>query len=182
MKNVKSYSVTVRMLRNAEHFDLFRFISTHTNPLIGSVPVAQPTWNVFYNWFQKEDIIFKRGAGSIETKYINEANSERHNAFSMFRGSINVAVNSFDAAEKDAAVKLTEILKNYKAIGTASMTEVDALIINMIQELANPRYADAVDKLGLTAIIDNLEETNDKFRKLYEDRAQKLEASEATGS
>jgi hypothetical protein len=182
MKTVKSYGRVVDLFRNGEHFDFHRFIVAHTSPIIAGAPGSLPLWNVFNNLFHREDIIYKRSSVSIETKYLNEANSARRNAFAVFRGKVNVAAIGLDGAERDAAVILGEILKNYKAIRTASMTETDALIVNMIQDLAKPRYAAAVQTLKLAAVVDKIEETNNSFMSLYEERARNLEDSEEQGT
>ncbi|MDR1356254.1 MAG: DUF6261 family protein [Tannerellaceae bacterium] len=183
MKSVKKYVSIVHSFRNGDHFDFYKFISTHINPLISAVPEAQSAWYIFYNLFQQEDVIFKKSLWSIETKYyISEANIARHNAFSVFRERINTVAGDFDETEKEAAVILTEVLKIYKAIGWASITEVGVLIINMIQDLARPRYAAAVKTLKLESLISRMGEANDKFMNLYEERAKRLEASGATGT
>ncbi|MDR1357280.1 MAG: DUF6261 family protein [Tannerellaceae bacterium] len=182
MKTVKNYGRIVDLFRNGEHFDFHRFIVVYANPLITGVPESQPLWNVFHNLFLREDIIYKRSSGSVETKYLKEANIARRSAFAVFRGSVNVAAIGSDGAEKEAAVILTEILKNYKAIRTAPMTETDALIVNMLQDLDKPRYAAAVQTLKLASIIEKIETENDRFMSLYEERARNLENSEEQGT
>jgi hypothetical protein len=150
--------------------------------VLADISDLSPRWNIFYNLFEQEDIIFKKSAKSSETKYIDEANRYRRDLFYMVKRRVSSAALSFDADDREAAERLTEIVDNYKAIGTATMVEVSALITNMVQDLNKPRYTDALTKLGLLAVAGKLEEANERFRELYLERAQNLETAEQAGT
>ncbi|MDR1344858.1 MAG: DUF6261 family protein [Tannerellaceae bacterium] len=183
MKSVKAYSKLVFRLRNSEHFDFFEYIIQTVKPRINSVPAVVPMWNPLVPLFEKEDIIFKKSAKSYETKYISEANKQRYDVYMMMRRRIESAVFSFEEPEKDAGVKLTEILDNYKGIGSATMSDTSALITNMVQDLElKPRYSEAAAYLGLTNVISRIKKENEAFREIYMERAQSLEESELKGT
>ncbi|MDR1356397.1 MAG: DUF6261 family protein [Tannerellaceae bacterium] len=182
MKSVKIYTRLLHFFRNSEHFDFFKFIVSFIVTRISGIPEILQSWNVFNGLFEKEDVIFKKSAAAIETKYIADLNSERHSLFTLFRRKVSLSEISLDATERDAAVKLNEVLTNYKSIGKAPMVEVSALIINMLQDLDKPRYATPVTTLDLSDVISKLEAANDKFRSLYQERFQNLETSEELGT
>ncbi|MDR1356587.1 MAG: DUF6261 family protein, partial [Tannerellaceae bacterium] len=111
-----------------------------------------------------------------------EAGQKRYDIFMMFHRTIDAASYSYTAADKEAATILQEILKNYKAIGSATMTETSALIVNMVEDMGKSRYADAAKTLSLTGTVAKLAEANDEFRELYIERANSLEDSEEMGT
>ncbi|MDR1356536.1 MAG: DUF6261 family protein [Tannerellaceae bacterium] len=182
MKSIKNYSRMVHLFKNSEHYDFHKYVSDHTLPRISLIPESKPSWMVFHSLFEKEDIIFKRSSKSAETKYINDENQKRHGAFSTIRRKVSAGEISFDPVEKAASILLTEVLDNYKGISTASMVDASALIVNMLQDLGKERYSKAVGALDLTAAVSALEEANDVFRALYEERFQNLETIETQGT
>ncbi|MDR1357396.1 MAG: DUF6261 family protein [Tannerellaceae bacterium] len=182
IKSVKNYSRIVTRFRHGEHYDFHEYISDTVEPSLGSVPEVLPAWTAFKTLFQKEDIIYKKSATSNETKYVREAARRRIDIFQMFHHRIDSAKYSFNDVEKDSATKLGEILHNYKGIPSATMSEASALITNMIQDLAGARYATPLGKLGLDAVVSELEKANNEFREIYKERALNLEASEMKGT
>ncbi|MDR1357035.1 MAG: DUF6261 family protein [Tannerellaceae bacterium] len=182
MKSVKNYTKLTHAFRNGEHFEFHKYIDDHSQPVVGGVPEASPAWAVFHNLVGQEDIVYKKSAAANETKYITAANRERYDIYTMVRQSVSAATHSFDEVVKERAVRVMEVLTNYKKIRTATMAEASALIFNMIQDLGKDRYAADVDKLGLKDAVAKLSASNDAFRKLYEERAENLESSELKGT
>jgi hypothetical protein len=182
MKIIKAYLVLLSRLRNNEHYDFFQNIDGFILKKIKDISEIIAIWTSFHNFYLREDDIYKRSAKAVETKYINEIHQQRGAVFMLVRRSIEAALYNFDDKKKEAAVKLTEVNDNYKSAANAAMTESSALLHNMIEDLRKPRYVDAVAALGLTEAVEKLEELNEKFKDVYAERTQSLEASGEQGT
>ncbi|MDR1356151.1 MAG: DUF6261 family protein [Tannerellaceae bacterium] len=182
MKSVNTYSAVIHPLRNGEHYDFHDYVSAAVRPALDLIPEIKPAWGLVASLFGKEDLIYKRSSASVETKFIVEAGQLRFDIYMMFHRTVDAASYSYDAASKEAAATLREVLDNYKAIASATMSETSALIVNMVEDMAKPRYADAAKALNLTAVVGKLDEANDNFRNLYIERANSLEYSGTMGT
>jgi hypothetical protein len=182
MKVIKAFKRLLHLLRNNEHVNFLMNIVAFVKVRRDSITEILPSWTAFLKQYEREDDIYKRNAKQVETKYIAEAHQERYDAFMMFRRSVEAAAYSHDAAIKDAYVKLNETLENYKTVTTAPITEVSALVYNMIEDLRKPRYAEAVEELDLEAVVDKLEDANIKFLDIYAERTQNMEEFEEQGN
>jgi hypothetical protein len=181
MKTIENCKSLVKKLRNGEHFDfhevIVEFVKSHVS-LIAPIIIL---WNAFLQAFEKEDIVYKHSSKLSETKLIRDLERRRKNAFLELKRGIESASYSDDIDKKAASIKLGEVLENYKKITTAPITEVTAMVFNMIQDLKSPKYGDAVAELYLTAVVTSLEDKNDELKALYVERAQSLSEYEHTG-
>ncbi|MDR1356165.1 MAG: DUF6261 family protein [Tannerellaceae bacterium] len=182
MKIIKAYLVLLSRLRNNEHYDFFQNIDGFVVKRIKDISEIAALWTPFHTYYIREDDIYKRSAKAIETKYINEIHQRRGAVFMFVRRSIEAALYNFDDKKKEAAVKLTEVNDNYKSAANAAMTEVSALLHNMIEDFRKPRYEAAITTLGLTDAVEKLEELNEEFKNVYAERTQNIEASGEQGT
>ncbi|MDR0750939.1 MAG: DUF6261 family protein [Tannerellaceae bacterium] len=182
MKTIKKFALLVAHLKNGEHYEFYYEIIRVVNLIIGSLGDLGKFWLLFTNVFQQEDEAYKHSAKAYETKYINEANTERKNAYMFVKMSIEAALRDASTDRKDAATKLDAVLYNYKKILAASMVETSALITNMIQDFRLPRHAAALDTLELAGAVTNLEERNEEFIDLYTEREKSRGDAERRGT
>ncbi|MDR2388166.1 MAG: DUF6261 family protein [Tannerellaceae bacterium] len=182
MKLITNYLTLIRRLRNAEHFDLFENIVEHIRSLTLKPAALVPIWNILSQLFEKEDEIYKRDIKSVETKQINESNEKRKAAFMAFKRHVEAATYDETDAIREAGLALTELTEKYADAYKAPMTEISALIFNMIQDLERPRYAAAVTTLGLAAAKDRMERENEAFKAIYTERTYNLEETKSKGN
>ncbi|MDR0750373.1 MAG: DUF6261 family protein [Tannerellaceae bacterium] len=182
MKIIKKFAMLVNHLRNGEHYEFYYEIIRFVSLISSSLGDLSKVWLLFVNAFQHEDDVYKHSAKASETKYISKANAERKNVFAFIKMTIETALLGADPAGKEAAVKLSEILDNFKKIPFASMTETSALITNMIQDLRLPKYATPLGVLALTATVNRLEDLNENFIDLYAEREDSRIYAEQRGS
>ncbi|MDR1343970.1 MAG: DUF6261 family protein [Tannerellaceae bacterium] len=182
MKLIKKFKRLLHLLRNNEHFDFFRNIIDFVKGCEANIQEIQAPWKVLSKQFEREDDIYKRSAKASETKYIVEANRKRGDSYMMLRRSIEAASYSQDAKVKEAAVKLNEVIENYKTASSAPMTEVTSLVYNMVEDLRKTRYSEAITVLSLESEVDSLEATNEEFNKIYSERVQAMEHNEEQGN
>ncbi|MDR0749204.1 MAG: DUF6261 family protein [Tannerellaceae bacterium] len=170
MKTVNKFHKLIYRVRNGDHYEFYDEIISFVQERIASLGDLLKLWTVFVTVFQKEDDIYKRSQKSAETGDINEANKDRLDQYRLIRGTVETAAFSKDPAVRQAAVKLSLVMNNFKAVSSASMTQASALIKNLIQDLRRPAYAPYVTTLALTAATDALEQYNDAFKALYKER------------
>jgi hypothetical protein len=172
----------ITRLKNNEHYDFFMNIVDFVKDCVSAIPEIAVLWASFMKQFTKEGEIFKRSAMAVETKYIKEANLRRSGAYMLIRRSIEAASYSPDSKKKNASEKLGEVLRNYKSIASVAMTEVTALVANMIEDFRKPRYSGSVTELGLVDAVSSLEEVNNEFKEIYKERVLNMETSEVQGT
>ncbi|MDR1344219.1 MAG: DUF6261 family protein [Tannerellaceae bacterium] len=182
MKVIKAFKRLLSRLRNSEHIFFLMNVVNFVKANLENITEIIPVWNAFLKQYEKEDDIYKRSTKMVETKYVTEAHQKCYNAFMMFRRIVEAASYSEEPDVKDAYTKLSEILDNYKTVTTAAITEVSAMLYNMIEDLHKPRYACAVAKLGLGTAVDNIEAANNEFINIYSDRTQNMETFDEQGT
>ncbi|MDR1644839.1 MAG: DUF6261 family protein [Tannerellaceae bacterium] len=182
MKAVEPKLSFISRLRNAEHFEMHEEINEGLKRLEQKLGNIFPLRSAYAALFGKEDMIYKRSAKAIETKYLNQVDKTRRSLYQMIKLRVDSASYSFDADEKDASVKLTEVIENYRNITAGSMVDVSALAYNLIQALRQSRYATAVATLDLGEAVDKMEEFNESFKALYIERAESYNAADNQGN
>ncbi|MDR1645159.1 MAG: DUF6261 family protein [Tannerellaceae bacterium] len=170
-------------LRNAEHFDMYKNIrdaiaARALKPLSLLTP-----WNAFDRSFAKEDVIYKRYFHKIETRHVTEAHENRRIRTMGLKRTLEAGTYNIDPLIKKAAEDLLEVMNNYADILRSPMTEVTAMIFNMIQDMELPKYAaDSALVPGAAATIALLEQANNAFNELYLERTGKEEDMKTEGS
>jgi hypothetical protein len=172
MKTINKFNGLTHRLRNGDHFEFYDEIARFVQGRAASLGDLLKLWTVFTEVFQREDDIYKRSLKSYETADINEANKDRIDQYRLIRGTVETSAFSKVPAVLQAATKLSFVTDNFKAIPSASMTQASALITNLLQDLRRPAFAPHVTTLALTAAVDALEQYNDAFKALYEEREQ----------
>jgi hypothetical protein len=182
MYKIKPSLSLTRKLRNAEHFDFYKNITNHIKTVQLKPASLLPISNTFLNAFEKEDVIYKRFLRQEETRLINEAHGKRKNAYMALKHVVEAASYSDTPQVKSAAGELERILTNYIAIGRSPMTEVSAMIVNLVQDMRLAKYAAAATLVGAEDAIDRLERDNEDFMTLYAGRAYSEESEKEEGS
>jgi hypothetical protein len=182
MRRIENYLTLIGKLRNAEHFDLLENIVEHIRGLRIKPEALEPVWNRFCRVFEQEDAIYKRDAGNVETRQIRQSHEKRKIAFMAFKRRIEWATYDEDDTPREAGILLSELLDKYAEVRTAPMTEVSALLFNLIRDSARSRYAGAVNILDMEAMIHRMERENEAFKVIYTERTRHLEEIKNRGN
>ncbi|MDR1646304.1 MAG: DUF6261 family protein [Tannerellaceae bacterium] len=174
MKIIQKFANLVRRFRNADHYGFYQAIIEFVEPFENLLGEAIKTWLAFKADFGHEDTVFKRSARSTETPEIQAADAERMDAFQVIKLSVDASSHSKNPTEHAAALGLAFVLNNFKQIPHTSMTQAQALIYNLLQDLRLPAYAPHVTTLGLGDAVNTLEAANDAFRIAFAQREQSL--------
>jgi hypothetical protein len=183
MKQILISVSLLRRLRNAEHSDFYDRIVDRIVPLAASLGRLLPVWNSLHQCYAREDRIYKRNLRQEDnTRLINEANAKRHVSYMALKRTVDVGLYSADEATRKAAVSLTAVLDNFRGITSQPMTEISALIVNLIQDLKKESHAGAVALVGVGAVIERLQDDNAAFMTLYTERTELWGSAREEGS
>ncbi|MDR1645059.1 MAG: DUF6261 family protein [Tannerellaceae bacterium] len=182
MNTIKKYGILIRRLRDAEHFDFFKYNTELINAHLPALEAIKPLCQSLCQLFAKEDKIFKRSRKAEETQLIRTTYRRTRNEFMIIKHTVTAAAYSNDPALKAVANTLEFVLRNFKTLPSTPMNETSALVAGLVQDLRQPKNAAAVAILQLSAQVGKLEASNETFRQLYAARAQEHEASAEQGN
>ncbi|MDR0748775.1 MAG: DUF6261 family protein [Tannerellaceae bacterium] len=167
MEAIRNYGRLVIYLRNADHVEFYSNIIWVASAHESSMESLGELMKAFTDAFEREENIFMRSRQSGYTAMVREAGKNRRDAFRLIKWKVESARYDKNTAVQKAVNILSLILHNYKEAPYASMTEASALLTNMVQDLRLPKYAGAVETLGLQEAADRLGEANELFRAHY---------------
>ncbi|MDR1644781.1 MAG: DUF6261 family protein, partial [Tannerellaceae bacterium] len=124
-----------RKLRNAEHYDMFSHICTKLLTMQFKTASLAAQVNSFLQTFSNEEVIYKRYVRKADTRQVKKTHSARHKGLMAFKRTLEAASYSLNPQLKEAADAILLILGNYGDAFRAPMTEVTALVSNMILDL-----------------------------------------------
>ncbi|MDR1644591.1 MAG: DUF6261 family protein [Tannerellaceae bacterium] len=172
-----------RKLRNAEHYDMFGHIRTKLLTMQFKTASLAAQVNSFLQTFSNEEVIYKRYVRKADTRQVKKTHSARHKGLMAFKRTLEAASYSLNPQIKEAADAILLILGNYGDAFRAPMTEVTALVSNMILDLKLPKYAASIALLpGVEDAIDRMEQENKDFNDIYVERTDLEEDMKEEGS
>lgn len=105
-----------------------------------------------------------------ETESMSEAHADRRQKFSAIRYYIKGHLCSLKAEEKAAATVLNNRTINFKISKARTYAATSTLITSYIEVLRSEACAAHVEALGLAPYINELEEANEKYLSLFQQR------------
>jgi hypothetical protein len=174
MKQVNDLQFKSSHLRNAEHFQFHWTVCQFLEPLMPAIPRLAEPWNFYLEEFEKEDALYKRSTKSGETKEISRRDWKRDEDFKFIGRMATYESHSEDSTKQAAGERLEEVLTIYKGADRKALGENSALITNFLQDLEIAENKEAVQTLGLTAVVESLRTHNLAVEQLYNQRAEGL--------
>ncbi|MDR2563692.1 MAG: DUF6261 family protein [Prevotellaceae bacterium] len=120
----------------------------------------------------KESEIFKWIRRSEYTEKKVKADQKRDNLYLGITGTARVNLRHFDPQVQDAAVHVDNLLTGYGDVTRMGYDAETVAIDSLIARLRNADYTAAVQLLGLSTWIDNLETANNEFKEYVDDATQ----------
>ncbi|MDH6314918.1 hypothetical protein M2459_000470 [Parabacteroides sp. PF5-5] len=178
MKKVIAHMGLLGDLTNAEHFDTHEAIIEYGTTKHALIPGFTAKWTVYAADFQIEIDEFNQSMRQPATEEIAEADALRDESFQQVKRTADYYAFSRIEAKKAAGILLQKRLETYKGAGEEAYTKNSALITKLLIDLRKPRYAEAIQELGLEAELVILETQNNRVKSLYRTRAQALKIIE----
>lgn len=131
--------------------------------------------------FDRENEAFKAEVGYEDTASVNAKDDTRDKVFRRIKATAHMAELSDDPEVADPAKRLLErVLEASGDVTRAPQGEATALYVDMVEKLQSDVYAEDVEKIGATADVALLKETNEAFHEAYVGRTD-VKQARATG-
>jgi hypothetical protein len=176
MKSIVT-KIDLHSLKNETHVEFhenLKKLFIKFNPQTAGIEALYNLYAIaFDNELASLDIISK----SALTNMISEQDSIRDSLYSGLLESIRGAKKHFDPAYRGAANRLLDIFEHYGNIPHKTFDDETAAINDLLRELKQPAFVNALATLGFTDWLNKLSDENVKFGQLmmqrYEETADK---------
>lgn len=149
---------------------------------IAFVPPLQESYDNLKSAFEHE----KKACFSpklVETVQLKEQDTWRLHVMAGLRYVIVMRTKSPDLDDMSAAKLLnTEIMNTYKSPYRMGMNDRTGYIAHLLKDFQKPKYQQAIIRLSLQPMLDELTDINQDFRAKYNIKAAKQQAQVETGS
>ena len=132
-------------------------------------------WNAFSTAGGNEIAYFKQDKAYLDTAEITDSDIFRDLTFAFYRDIIQAYANSCPDAEKQKAGK--KLAFAFKETGNAARldyTSETATLTDLVEKLRNEPYASALTTIGMEEAPDKIEEANEAFRTIYNQRSTEV--------
>jgi hypothetical protein len=180
MKRVKVFYF--KNLRNGEHVQLHgSIISLLREKLLGRLGLTT-LWSDYLSAFAAEDARYQGNFQVEETKEIEEGGDRRDTAFKRLKCFVDAAMLSENVEEQTDGKLLKNVFDTYKYVYLKSYVESTAEVTNLVEDLQQPPYSSAVERLGLSEAVETLSARNEDFANLYNERSVERHAMQMRGT
>lgn len=104
---------------------------------------------------------------TVNTEKLAEIDELRDRMISRLFNSIKFGLDSFENDEVEAARRLELVRRKYSGIQKLNYDRETASVDGLLQDLSNDQAKTDIAVLGMTEMVKNIGETNDRFRQLY---------------
>ncbi|WP_293713677.1 DUF6261 family protein [uncultured Parabacteroides sp.] len=120
-----------------------------------------------------EDAVLKVSQKSLNSDKISEFDKQRDSLFMAIKAVVKAQLSVADQEVHAAAVRIDQLIKDYKLNVREQLDKETGLLINIIYDLEN-KYADEVHKLGLDMFLTQLKSSNLNVRTYTDSRNKEL--------
>jgi len=166
---IKIKTIRVTGMRNHAHF---QFHTDVTALIVDADPDklgVAPLFATYQPLVAREDEALKKIVKSEYTEEIQVADKARDNVYSSVTAVIRTAVKHYNPDVVKAAKRLKIVVDTYGKINTMSYDEQTSAVYNILQEFKG-KYADDIELIRITEMVDELERTNKAVDALIKQR------------
>ncbi|MBC8620154.1 hypothetical protein H8788_20665 [Parabacteroides faecis] len=117
----------------------------------------------------REDEALKISQKSLNTDKIADFDSKRDSLYTAIKSIVKAQQAVVDPGVHAAAIRIDQLLKDYRIDVKEQLDKETGLLLNLIQDLET-KYAEDVDKLGLSLFLTQLKEWNSNVRSYSDSR------------
>lgn len=161
-------------MRNLEHYQLCANVKDTVTPELAEQLCLTPLLTPFWEWYAKEVDRTLRRRAYENTGEIKEADRRRDELFLFMKRSIETAMLLPIEAKKQAAQRLHFVQKPYRGAARRSYMQESAFIAGYVQKMREEANAADIETLGLTEMLGLLDEANERFEDLYNERSGEI--------
>ena len=156
-------------LRNAEHLQFQTEFKTEVEKKTATALGIDTQFANYLLKYKEEDEALVYIRKSSQTDLLNEADSYRDRIFRGLCDTDRAALNHFKPEKAEAARKVNIVFDTYGNITVEAYDEETAKINSLIKELRD-NHANDLDLLALNEWVDELENANNKFVEIKNER------------
>ncbi|MDR2497244.1 MAG: DUF6261 family protein [Tannerellaceae bacterium] len=167
-----NFKTMLRKLHIAEHFDFFENgIIKGLSTLIAGLTALGGVFAALQVAFAREDAFYKKSLSSALTGDLANAHQARVSLFTFFWANVSVFKYLGDESKIEAADKLQQLHKTYKSLPTSAYQDTSGMMTNFLQDCKSSEWLPYIQSLGITYLIDKMEDANVEFKAMYIDRS-----------
>jgi hypothetical protein len=156
-------------MRNEEWFNFFAEFKKFVEETSPETLNVEELFVMFLVLFADVDTVMEVMRKSSYTSILVSLDDKRDETFRGLTTAVESAAHHFDPLVKEAAENLAPLWNHYGNLAGRPFNEETSAIVNFIQELRG-KFAPAIQTLGLTGWVDELERRNDAFETAVLDR------------
>jgi spore coat protein CotF len=168
MMKRKVKSILVKKLRNNLHFEFMSSILALLQTMGAAVSLIAGVLNKFAALVKEEDDSLDQLKRYETTQEIHEEDGRRDNAFYQVYNLIRSDIRHFNEAKRDAAERISNIMREFKGVPKLPLAEESAAIHNLLQKFET--VSNDINFLGLNEWVDEMRDANEKVRTLMASR------------
>lgn len=159
------YGINIQRMNNGAHFTFVSNILARAEADTAVKGKASELVSNFKVAVAAEDEALKISQKSLLTDDIAKADNDRDALYAGYKKAVEAFLAMPIADMAQAAKVLAQHIKDYKINTAGQLDKETGLLVNFITDLED-KYSAQVAKLGLTAFVTNLKETNERVRML----------------
>ncbi len=182
MELLKVNHIELGRLKNAEHVQLHTNVRNVINNA-GTTAIGMPQL-VYVPYLQAiadEQDIVNKAMGSPYTLEMQAADAQRDIVYKRVRRKLELCEleNADSVAYKATPVVKKHLLGKYSnAVSSLAYQEETATITGFVQDCRNLLTLEQIDAIGIDNDLDDLEEVNQKFNQMYQERVAEKAAGD----
>jgi cobalamin biosynthesis Mg chelatase CobN len=162
-------------LTNANHVDFHhKFYQYFTATTAAKLNVNAKTATAYQQSQLVEQDIVKRQSGSALSPQLEAKDKQRDQVLYYVFNIYYLAEKAPFAAQREAFAALKPVMKPYQAIYNHAYAQEDAEIIGLLKDLRADNLKAHIEILGLTPVLNKLEELNKEFIALNNQRTSEI--------
>lgn len=161
-------------MRNLEHYQLCANVKETVTPELAEQLHLTPLLVPFLKLYAVEERRTLERRAYKDTGAIKEADRKRDELFLFMKQSIETAMLLPIEAKKQAAQRLHFAQSPYHGAARRSYMQETAFITDYVQKMREETNAADIETLGLTEVLGLLDEANERFRALYNERSGEI--------
>lgn len=168
-------------LTNANHVDFHHKVYQYfTATTATKLNVSTSTAAAYQQSQLVEQDIVKRQSGSVLSPQLEAKDQQRDQVLYYIFNSYYLAEKAPFAAQREAFAALTPVIQPYQSIYNPAYAQEDAEVIGLLTYLRADNLKVHITTLGLTPVLDQLEELNNEFIALNNQRPSEIPAATDT--
>jgi hypothetical protein len=166
---MKIRRIYLHRLRNEEWFNFFAEFKSFVEEVSPGTLNIVEQFTLFLALYADVDIALEKLRKSLYTTTIVSLDEQRDEIFRGLTAAVQSASHHFDSHMREAAEMLQPLWDHYGNLAAKPFNEETSGIVNFVQELRG-NFAPAIQTLGLSEWVNELERRNNAFEALVLER------------